>query len=171
MAPAAASHKLTARLAEVSGDGGTVGLQRTWALPWWVPPWTVRTFSFSASLDPLIAIAALNLAACTHLSRLAARGDSDRRGASGDGGGVGGGDGSGASSHGGDGRGRGVFSPANADANGTAAAASARYSTSAADLASCHGLASENASGTAGASSDRRQSFISSSHCQAKSAR
>ena len=76
-----------------------------------------------------------------------------------------------AGSHGGDGRGRGVFSPANADANGTAATASARYSTSAADLASCHGLASENASGTAGASSDRRQSFISSSHCQAKSAR
>jgi hypothetical protein len=105
MAPAAASHKLTARLAEVSGDGGTVGLQSTWALPWWVTPWTVRTFSFSASLDPLIAIAALNLAACTHLSRLAARGDSDRSGASGDGGGVGGGDSSGDSSHGGNGSG------------------------------------------------------------------
>ena len=98
MAPA---QKLTARLAEVSGDGGTVGLQSIWALPWWVAPWTVRTFSFSASLDPLIAIAALNLAACTHLSRLAARGDSDRSGASGDGDGVRGGDGSGDSSHGG----------------------------------------------------------------------
>tara|TARA_B100000513_G_scaffold181920_1_gene101137 strand:+ start:1335 stop:2996 length:1662 start_codon:yes stop_codon:yes gene_type:complete len=36
------------------------------ALPAWVPRWDLRPFAFSASLDPLVAIAIVNLAACTH---------------------------------------------------------------------------------------------------------
>ena len=39
------------------------------SLPWWLAPWALRGFSFSSSLDPLIAIASLNLAASTHLAR------------------------------------------------------------------------------------------------------
>lgn len=35
-------------------------------LPAWVPKWELRPFAFSASLDPLVAVAAVNLAACTH---------------------------------------------------------------------------------------------------------
>ena len=41
----------------------------TWRLPWWIRPWGTRVFAFSASLDPLIAVAALNLAACAQRAR------------------------------------------------------------------------------------------------------
>jgi 16S rRNA G966 N2-methylase RsmD len=43
-------------------------------LPWWLAPWAARGFAFSASLDPLIAAAALNLAACMHCARRVRRG-------------------------------------------------------------------------------------------------
>lgn len=50
---------------------GSDGLETSTAcLPWWLTPWAVRPFSFSAALDPLIAIAALNLAACAHRTRM-----------------------------------------------------------------------------------------------------
>ena len=38
-------------------------------LPLWIPPWDVRPFSFSASLDPLVAVAAVNIALLTALGR------------------------------------------------------------------------------------------------------
>lgn len=38
------------------------------ALPWWVGAWERRGFDFSASLDPLVAIAAVNLAAFAHVA-------------------------------------------------------------------------------------------------------
>ncbi|KAL1495693.1 hypothetical protein AB1Y20_016556 [Prymnesium parvum] len=41
-------------------------------LPAWLPPWERRAFSFSAALDPLVAIAAVNLAALEALSALPA---------------------------------------------------------------------------------------------------
>ena len=37
-----------------------------WQLPAWLTPWSCRTFSFSAALDPLIAVAALNIGAIAH---------------------------------------------------------------------------------------------------------
>ena len=45
------------------------------ALPWWVPRWERRPFDFSASLDPLIAAAAVNLAAYAHVVATAAQGE------------------------------------------------------------------------------------------------
>jgi hypothetical protein len=37
-----------------------------WRLPAWLTPWACRGFSFSAALDPLVAIAALNIGAIAH---------------------------------------------------------------------------------------------------------
>ena len=48
------------------------------ALPWWVPRWERRPFDFSASLDPLIAAAAVNLAAYAHVAATAAQGEARR---------------------------------------------------------------------------------------------
>ena len=48
--------------------------------PWWISPWASRSFSFSASLDPLIAVAALNLAASTHRAPTGPHGGDERVG-------------------------------------------------------------------------------------------
>lgn len=48
-----------------ASDGGGGGKS---ALPWWIGAWERRGFDFSASLDPLVAIAAINLAAFAHVA-------------------------------------------------------------------------------------------------------
>lgn len=62
---------LAARAAPAGAAPSSRETSTTWNLPWWVAPWSDRGFGFSASLDPLIGVGALNLAACAHRARLA----------------------------------------------------------------------------------------------------
>ncbi|KAL3912143.1 MAG: hypothetical protein SGPRY_008438 [Prymnesium sp.] len=49
--------------AEGRAELSRLGPTQANTMPWWVSPWEARPFSFSASLDPLVALAAINLAA------------------------------------------------------------------------------------------------------------
>ena len=85
------------------GDlGGPGGGDRAWLEPW-VRGWEGRPFTFSAALDPLVALAAIHLAAFEHHHRTAATAGGSG-GGSGGGGGGGGGDAEGGESEGGSGR-------------------------------------------------------------------
>ncbi len=69
---AKAAAKAQARVEAARAEQVRASAEENWEqldttrLPWWLAPWAMRGFSFSSSLDSLVALAAVNLAACAY---------------------------------------------------------------------------------------------------------